>query len=65
MRKLRALGFAGPYSGTRHQFMTVGTARLAIPSAEEIGVAKVRELVREIELLLGRAIEVDEWNRLA
>lgn len=22
IRKLRALGFAGPYSGTRHQFMT-------------------------------------------
>lgn len=64
VRKLRALGFAGPYSGTRHQFMTMGAARLAIPSSEEIGVAKVREMVREIELLVGRAIDVDEWDRL-
>lgn len=64
MRKLRALGFAGPYSGTRHQFMTLGAARLAIPSSEEIGVAKVRELIREVELLVGRTTEVDEWNRL-
>jgi hypothetical protein len=45
--------------------MTLGAARLALPSSEEIGVAKVREMVREIELLLGRAIEMDEWDRLA
>jgi hypothetical protein len=44
--------------------MTLGATRLAIPSSLEIGVAKVRELIGEIELLLGRAIEVDEWERL-
>jgi hypothetical protein len=27
IRKLRALGFDGPYSGTRHQFMVLGQHR--------------------------------------
>lgn len=40
--------------------MTLGAGRLAIPSSEDIGVAKVRAF----ELLLGRTIEVDEWDRL-
>jgi hypothetical protein len=35
VRRLRALGFDGPLSGTRHQFMTFGSHRLAIPSNEE------------------------------
>ena len=35
VRRLRALGFDGPLSGTRHQFMTFGSHRLTIPSNEE------------------------------
>jgi hypothetical protein len=31
IRKLRALGFDGPYSGTRHQFMIFGSHRQTIP----------------------------------
>lgn len=64
MRKLRGLGFEGPYAGTRHQFMVWQQARLPIPTSDELGVAKVRELVREVELLLGRPIDVEEWERL-
>src|SRR5258706_1970999 len=30
-RKLRAIGFDGPYSGTRHQFMISGQHRQTIP----------------------------------
>jgi len=35
IRRLRKLGFDGPYSGTRHQFMVYAQQRLAIPSNEE------------------------------
>ena len=38
IRRLRELGFDGPYSGTRHQFMVYGQQRLAIPSNEEYSV---------------------------
>ncbi|MFQ5410415.1 MAG: type II toxin-antitoxin system HicA family toxin, partial [Anaerolineales bacterium] len=31
IRRLRRLGFEGPYSGTRHQFMVYDEHRLAIP----------------------------------
>ena len=35
MRRLRGLGFTGPYSGSKHQFMIYGTHRLTIPSNSE------------------------------
>jgi hypothetical protein len=35
IRKLRALGFDGPYSGTRHQFMISGQHRQTIPTNAE------------------------------
>ncbi len=38
IRRLRALGFDGPFSGTRHQFMTLGGHRLTIPSNEEFSI---------------------------
>ena len=35
IRKLRRLGFEGPFRGTRHQFMVWSLKRLAIPSNTE------------------------------
>ena len=32
IKKLRKLGFKGPYSGTRHQFIVFENHRLVIPS---------------------------------
>ena len=32
IKKLRKLGFKGPYSGTRHQFIVIENHHLAIPS---------------------------------
>ena len=64
IRKLRALGFAGPFSGTRHQFMTFGGYRQTIPSNAEYSVPQVRMLVRQVELILGRTISADEWDNL-
>jgi len=64
VRKLRALGFGGPYSGTRHQFLVSGQKRQTIPSNHEFSVPQVRMLVRQIETIIGRTIAVEEWNAL-
>ena len=64
IRKLRALNFAGPFSGTRHQFMIVGQHRQTIPSNSEFSVPQIRMLVRQVESILGRPISLDEWDSL-
>jgi hypothetical protein len=61
---LRAIGFDGPFSGTRHQFMVYEQHRLAIPSNAEYSVHQLRVMIREVEEILGRGITVDEWSRL-
>lgn len=63
-RKLRALGFTGPYSGTRHQFMAFGQHRQTIPTNAEYSVPQVRMLVRQVEDILARAISWQEWDAL-
>ena len=64
IRRLRQLGFGGPYSGTRHQFMIYRQQRLAIPTNAEYSVPQLRMMIREIEGIIGRRISMDEWNRL-
>jgi hypothetical protein len=64
IRRLRAIGFDGPFSGTRHQFMVYEQYRLAIPSNAEYSVHQLRIMIREVEEILGRRITVDEWSRL-
>jgi hypothetical protein len=64
IRRLRQLGFDGPFSGTRHQFMIYEEHRLAIPSNAEYSVAQLRMMIREIEEILGREITLAEWQRL-
>ena len=64
IRKLRALGFDGPFSGTRHQFMVLSQHRQTIPTNSEYSVPQIRMLVRQVESILGRAISLDEWNSL-
>jgi hypothetical protein len=64
IRRLRKLGFDGPYSGTRHQFMIYEQHRLAIPSNAEYSVPQLRMMIREVEAIIDREITVDEWNRL-
>jgi hypothetical protein len=61
---LRQLGFDGPFSGTRHQFMVYEQHRLAIPSNIEYSVAQLRMMIREVENIIGREITAEEWNRL-
>jgi hypothetical protein len=64
IRKLRALGFDGPFSGTRHQFMVLREHRQTIPTNSEYSVPQIRMLVRQVESILARPISLDEWNSL-
>ena len=64
IRRLRKLGFDGPFSGTRHQFLIFAQRRLAIPSNSEYSVPQLRFLLREVEHILGREITLDVWNAL-
>ena len=62
--RLRQLGFDGPYSGTRHQFMVYKKHRLAIPTNNEYSVAQLWMMIREVKEIIGREITVEEWNSL-
>jgi len=64
IRALKKLGFIGPFSGTRHQFMVYHTHRLSIPSYEEYSVPQLRVLIAEIETILHRSIPLGEWESL-
>lgn len=64
LKKLRKLGFEGPFSGTRHQFLVLGNFRLAVPSNEEYSVPQLRMMLREVQEVLGREIALEEWVRL-
>ena len=64
IRKLRELEFDGPYSGTRHQFMTFGSYRQTIPTNPEFSNPQVRMLVRQIESIVERTISLEEWDSL-
>lgn len=64
IKKLRKLGFEKPRSGTRHQFMVYQQCRLTIPSNSEYSVPQLRMMIREIETIIARQINIDEWNEL-
>ena len=60
IKYLRALGFEGPYSGRRHQFMIKGEVRLRIPNPHQTDIG--RELLSRI-LRQGK-IGRDTWEKL-
>jgi hypothetical protein len=62
--KLGALGFDGPYSGTRHQFMILGQHRQTIPTNSEYSVPQVRMLLRQVETIIARKVSLEEWDSL-
>ena len=64
IRKLRALDFDGPFSGTRHQFMILGQHRQTIPTNSEYSVPQVRLLLRQAAAILERTVSLEEWNSL-
>ncbi len=64
IRRLRQIGFDGPFAGTRHQFMVYQEHRLTIPSNTEYSTAQLRVMLREVEEIIGWEITVEYWNRL-
>ena len=64
VRRLLRVGFNGPLSGTRHQFMTYKQHRMAIPSDLEYSVPQLRMLIQEVEEIIGHKITANEWNNL-
>ena len=57
MARLKVLGFSGPYTGGRHQFMVRGSIRLVLPNPHrgEIGVDLLKRILRQA------GIEEEEW----
>ena len=64
VRRLRKLGFDGPFAGTRHHFMVYKEYRLAIPSNREYSIPQLKMMIRETESIIGRKITIEEWNKL-
>ena len=59
IRKFRALGYSGPFSGGKHQFMVKGRQKTRIPNPHkgEIGVSLLKEILRQA------GINDEEWKR--
>ncbi len=64
VRRLRALGFSGPFRGTRHDFLGFGQHRQTIPSNAEYSVPQLRMLLRQAGEIRGKPIGPDEWDAL-
>lgn len=61
IRKFRSLGFTGPYSGGRHQFMVKEELKMRVPNphqAGEISDSLLREILRQA------GISKDEWEKV-
>lgn len=64
IRRLRKLGFDGPFAGTRHHFMVYEEHRLAVPSNREYSVPQLKMMLQETEAIIDRKIALDEWIAL-
>lgn len=58
VRRLRQLGFDGPYQGGRHPQMRRGDVTLIVPNPHgaDLGVGFLRRLLRQA------GVSVDEWH---
>jgi predicted RNA binding protein YcfA (HicA-like mRNA interferase family) len=60
VRYLGQLGFEGPYSGGKHQFMVKGDITIRVPNPHQADIG--RELLRRI--LHQAGISMDDWEKL-
>ncbi|MFH1098361.1 MAG: type II toxin-antitoxin system HicA family toxin [Candidatus Uhrbacteria bacterium] len=60
VRRLRVLGFSGPFWGTKHPFMVRGNLKLHIPRdhGSDIGAPLLAEILRQA------GISRNDWNRV-
>ena len=58
--KFKALGYKGPISGGKHQFMLKGSQKIRIPNphgSKEIHISLLKEILRKA------GISDEEWNQ--
>lgn len=58
IRRLRVLGFDGPFKGSDHDYMVSGEIRVTIPNThkgQDIGVRLLTQVLKEAE------IDRDDW----
>jgi predicted RNA binding protein YcfA (HicA-like mRNA interferase family) len=60
IRKFRGLGFTGPFSGGKHQFMSRGRQKIRIPNPHvgDIGASLLKEILRQA------GISSEDWDKL-
>jgi len=60
IRKFKALGYSGPFSGGKHQFMIKGSQKIRIPNphAGDISANLVKEILRQAN------ISSQEWENI-
>lgn len=59
IRKFRALGFSGPHSGKRHQFMKKGDLKVRIPNPHQSRTIDLSLLMR---ILCQAGISDAQWD---
>ncbi|HLA48765.1 MAG: hypothetical protein A2Z59_00205 [Nitrospinae bacterium RIFCSPLOWO2_02_39_17] len=60
IRKFKSLGYSGPFSGGKHQFMIKGQKKIRIPNPHgsgDIHISLVKEILRQA------GISNEEWNK--
>ncbi len=52
VRKFKALGFSGPHSGKKHQFMKKGPLKIRIPNphSKDISTGLVKRIIRQADI---------------
>jgi len=60
IRYLQILGFEGPYSGGKHQFMLKGVIRLRLPNPHrrDVGMELLSRILKQA------GIDKDSWEKL-
>ncbi len=64
IRRLRKLGFQGPYRGNKYESMVPAGSRLAIPSNKECSVPQLNMMIKEVERIVPVKIDLEKWNTL-
>ncbi|HEO65640.1 MAG TPA: type II toxin-antitoxin system HicA family toxin [Spirochaetes bacterium] len=53
IKKLKSLGFSGPFSGRKHQFMSKGNLKIRIPNphqSRDIDIHLLKEILRQANI---------------
>lgn len=58
--KLRKIGFSGPYSATRHEYMDRGNEKIFIPNphGKDIGVPLVKAIIQQLGISREKFMEL-------